>query len=142
VAQRSADVRRGRPGDARALRGGLRDPQRDRADHAERRRAGYARGRVRPPRPDRRGAEGPRPLREALVAAGRKPGHGPSRAPPAPPRRPRPGPRRDARGGSSVSDVFISYARSTAAQASAAADALRAAGYSVWLDEDLPAHRP
>ena len=41
-----------------------------------------------------------------------------------------------------MSDVFISYARSTAVQASAAAAALRAAGYSVWLDEDLPAHRP
>jgi len=41
-----------------------------------------------------------------------------------------------------MSDVFISYARSTAVQANAAAKALRAAGYSVWLDEDLPAHRP
>ena len=41
-----------------------------------------------------------------------------------------------------MSDVFISYARSTAAQATAAAAGLRAAGYSVWLDEDLPAHRP
>ncbi len=41
-----------------------------------------------------------------------------------------------------MSDVFISYARSNAAEANAAAEALRAAGYSVWLDEDLPAHRP
>jgi len=41
-----------------------------------------------------------------------------------------------------MSDVFISYARSTVSQANAAAAALRAAGYSVWLDEDLPAHRP
>jgi predicted ATPase len=41
-----------------------------------------------------------------------------------------------------MSDVFISYARSTAGQANTAAEALRAAGYSVWLDEDLPAHRP
>ena len=40
-----------------------------------------------------------------------------------------------------MSDVFISYAHSTARQARAAADALRAAGYSVWLDDDLPAHR-
>ena len=37
--------------------------------------------------------------------------------------------------------MFISYAHSTAQQARAAADALRAAGYSVWLDDDLPAHR-
>ena len=41
-----------------------------------------------------------------------------------------------------MSDVFISYARSTVSQANAAAEALRAKGYSVWLDEDLPAHRP
>ena len=41
-----------------------------------------------------------------------------------------------------MSDVFISYARSTAKQASAVAEALRSAGYTVWLDEDLPAHRP
>jgi TolB-like protein len=41
-----------------------------------------------------------------------------------------------------LADIFISYARSTAAQANAAAAALRAAGYSVWLDEDLPAHKP
>jgi TolB-like protein len=40
-----------------------------------------------------------------------------------------------------LSDVFISYARASAKQARAAADALRTAGYSVWLDEDLPAHR-
>jgi TolB-like protein len=40
-----------------------------------------------------------------------------------------------------VSDVFISYARSTAAHAQALAKALRALGYSVWLDDDLPAHR-
>ena len=41
-----------------------------------------------------------------------------------------------------MSDVFISYARSTAEQAGAIAKALRAAGYSVWRDEDLPSHRP
>jgi predicted ATPase len=41
-----------------------------------------------------------------------------------------------------LSDVFISYAHATARQqARAAADALRTAGYSVWLDEDMPAHR-
>jgi adenylate cyclase len=40
-----------------------------------------------------------------------------------------------------LSDVFISYAHSTARQARAAADALRAAGYSVWIDDDLLAHR-
>ncbi|HXQ17025.1 MAG TPA: TIR domain-containing protein [Caulobacteraceae bacterium] len=39
-----------------------------------------------------------------------------------------------------MSDVFISYARSTAKQASAAAEALRALGYSVWLDDELLAH--
>ncbi|HXQ47456.1 MAG TPA: TIR domain-containing protein [Caulobacteraceae bacterium] len=40
-----------------------------------------------------------------------------------------------------MSDVFISYARSTAKQAQAVAAALRALGYSVWIDDDLPAHR-
>jgi predicted ATPase len=40
-----------------------------------------------------------------------------------------------------MSDVFISYARSTAVQAQAAAEALRALGYGVWLDDELPAHR-
>ena len=40
-----------------------------------------------------------------------------------------------------MSDIFISYARSTAKQAQAAAEALRRLGYSVWLDDDLPAHR-
>ena len=40
-----------------------------------------------------------------------------------------------------MSDVFISYARSTAKQAQAVAGALRAMGYSVWIDDDLPAHR-
>ena len=39
-----------------------------------------------------------------------------------------------------MSDVFISYARSTAKQAQAAADALKALGYSVWLDDELLAH--
>jgi TolB-like protein len=40
-----------------------------------------------------------------------------------------------------MSDVFISYGHSTARQARGAAAALRALGYSVWLDDDLPAHR-
>ena len=40
-----------------------------------------------------------------------------------------------------MADVFISYARSTAKQAQAAAKALRALGYSVWMDDELPAHR-
>jgi adenylate cyclase len=40
-----------------------------------------------------------------------------------------------------MSDIFISYARSTAVQAQAVAGALRAAGYSVWRDDELPAHR-
>ena len=40
-----------------------------------------------------------------------------------------------------MSDVFISYARSTAKQAQAVAEALRALGYSVWRDDDLPSHR-
>ena len=41
-----------------------------------------------------------------------------------------------------MSDVFISYARSTASQAQLVADGLRAMGYGVWRDDDLPAHRP
>jgi adenylate cyclase len=41
-----------------------------------------------------------------------------------------------------VSDIFISYARSTAGQALAVRDGLRAAGYSVWWDDELPPHRP
>ena len=40
-----------------------------------------------------------------------------------------------------MSDVFISYARSTAVQAEAVAKALRALGYDVWRDDKLPAHR-
>ncbi|HEV7158226.1 MAG TPA: TIR domain-containing protein [Caulobacteraceae bacterium] len=40
-----------------------------------------------------------------------------------------------------MSDVFISYARSTADQAQAVANALRALGYDVWRDDQLPAHR-
>ena len=40
-----------------------------------------------------------------------------------------------------MTDVFISYARSTAPTAKLVADALRSAGHSVWLDEQLAAHR-
>ena len=40
-----------------------------------------------------------------------------------------------------MSDIFISYARSTEAQAKQIADALRALGYAVWRDDELPAHR-
>jgi adenylate cyclase len=40
-----------------------------------------------------------------------------------------------------MSDVFISYARSTEAQARRIGEALRALGHSVWRDDELPAHR-
>ena len=40
-----------------------------------------------------------------------------------------------------MSDIFISYARPTSKQAQAVAEGLRALGYSVWIDDDLPAHR-
>jgi adenylate cyclase len=40
-----------------------------------------------------------------------------------------------------MSDIFISYARSTAEQAQAVAEALRGLGYDVWRDDELPAHR-
>jgi len=40
-----------------------------------------------------------------------------------------------------MSDVFISYARSTAEQAGRIAEALRGLGFGVWLDDELPAHR-
>lgn len=40
-----------------------------------------------------------------------------------------------------MSEVFISYARSTEGEARRIADALRAAGYAVWRDDELPAHR-
>ena len=39
-----------------------------------------------------------------------------------------------------MSDVFISYARSTEARARAIAEALREQGFSVWRDDDLSAH--
>ncbi len=40
-----------------------------------------------------------------------------------------------------MADIFISYARSTAKQAQAIAQALRSQGYGVWLDDAIPAHR-
>jgi adenylate cyclase len=40
-----------------------------------------------------------------------------------------------------MSDIFISYAHSMAREARAAAETLRTLGYTVWLDEDLPANR-
>lgn len=41
-----------------------------------------------------------------------------------------------------MSDVFVSYARASAEQAGAVAEALRALGFDVWRDDQLPAHRP
>ena len=40
-----------------------------------------------------------------------------------------------------MADVFLSYARSSLNDAKRIAECLRAAGYSVWYDESLPAHR-
>jgi adenylate cyclase len=40
-----------------------------------------------------------------------------------------------------MADIFVSYGRSTEAQAQQVAEALRGAGYSVWRDDELPAHR-
>ena len=39
-------------------------------------------------------------------------------------------------------DIFVSYARSAEPHAKIIAQALRDGGYSVWWDDDLPAHRP
>jgi len=41
-----------------------------------------------------------------------------------------------------MADIFISYARSTEAQADLIDAALSAVGYSVWRDRNLPIHRP
>ena len=41
-----------------------------------------------------------------------------------------------------MSDVFVSYARPDESQAKRVAEALRALGYDVWRDDELPAHRP
>ena len=40
-----------------------------------------------------------------------------------------------------MSDIFISYARPNEPLAKQAGEALRAAGYNVWRDDELPAHR-
>jgi adenylate cyclase len=40
-----------------------------------------------------------------------------------------------------MSDVFVSYARPDEPQAERVAEALRAEGYDVWRDDQLPAHR-
>jgi adenylate cyclase len=40
-----------------------------------------------------------------------------------------------------MSEIFVSYARATATEAQAVAEALRALGYGVWRDDELPAHR-
>ena len=40
-----------------------------------------------------------------------------------------------------MTDIFISYARSTEDQAHKVAEALRAMGYGVWRDDELPPHR-
>jgi hypothetical protein len=40
-----------------------------------------------------------------------------------------------------MSEIFISYARSTEAQAVRVVEALRALGYGVWRDDERPAHR-
>jgi tetratricopeptide (TPR) repeat protein len=40
-----------------------------------------------------------------------------------------------------MADVFLSYARRSLSDAMRIAECLRAAGYSVWFDESLPAHR-
>ncbi len=40
-----------------------------------------------------------------------------------------------------MADVFISYARPNDAQARRVAEALQQLGYSVWRDDELPAHR-
>jgi adenylate cyclase len=40
-----------------------------------------------------------------------------------------------------MADIFVSYGRSSEAQAQLVADTLRASGYTVWRDDELPAHR-
>ncbi|HET7606132.1 MAG TPA: TIR domain-containing protein [Sphingomicrobium sp.] len=40
-----------------------------------------------------------------------------------------------------MADIFVSYGRSTEGQARQVAEGLRSAGYSVWRDDELPAHR-
>ncbi len=40
-----------------------------------------------------------------------------------------------------MADIFVSYARSDEARAAEVAEALKSAGYRVWRDDELPAHR-
>ena len=40
-----------------------------------------------------------------------------------------------------MADVFVSYARTDEAMAESVANALRAEGFAVWRDDELPAHR-
>ena len=40
-----------------------------------------------------------------------------------------------------LGDIFVSYGRSSEREAQQVADALRGAGYTVWRDDELPAHR-
>ena len=40
-----------------------------------------------------------------------------------------------------MSDLFVSYARADEEAAACVADSLRAEGYRVWRDDELPAHR-
>jgi adenylate cyclase len=44
-------------------------------------------------------------------------------------------------GAQETPEIFLSYARSAEHQAKRIAEALEALGYSVWWDDDLPAHR-
>src|ERR1700736_1126919 len=48
----------------------------------------------------------------------------------------------EGRGRGFVSEVFISYDRTRAAQASKIAEARRLLGHGVWRDDELPAHCP
>src|SRR3982751_1108620 len=41
-----------------------------------------------------------------------------------------------------MAEIFISYARPDEPQAKRVVEGLRAAGYLVWRDDELPAHRP
>ena len=40
-----------------------------------------------------------------------------------------------------MADVFVSYARQDEAQATRIGETLRERGYTVWRDDELPAHR-
>src|SRR5687768_5581226 len=47
----------------------------------------------------------------------------------------------DGKHGGAMADVFLSYAKPSLKDARRVAAALRSAGYSLWFDENLPAHR-